>query len=163
MKKKILAISLVLAIALSALGVGYALWSDTLTISGTVNTGSVGVEWSPAQCSDNETKDVSSVTADIVGKELIITVNNAYPCVTYTVLADIHCTGSVPVHLQGIVLEGVPGCAEVTVTDVVGVQLHYCDSIDVLITIHLDNTAPQGSVLSFSASVDAYQYNESPV
>ncbi len=37
---------LVLVIALAFLGVGYALWSETLTISGTVTTGEVDVEFS---------------------------------------------------------------------------------------------------------------------
>jgi predicted ribosomally synthesized peptide with SipW-like signal peptide len=37
---------LVLVIALALLGVGYALWSETLTITGTVQTGEVDVEFS---------------------------------------------------------------------------------------------------------------------
>ena len=37
---------IVLVIMLALLGVGYALWSETLTISGTVSTGEVDVEFS---------------------------------------------------------------------------------------------------------------------
>ena len=45
--KKIGLLSLALVLALGALGVGYAAWTDTITIEGTVNTGSVGgsIEW----------------------------------------------------------------------------------------------------------------------
>ena len=39
-------IFMILVIALAFLGVGYALWSETLTISGTVSTGEVDVEFS---------------------------------------------------------------------------------------------------------------------
>ncbi len=49
MKKKALPVGtmfLVLVIALAFLGVGYAFWSETLTISGTVETGEVDVEFS---------------------------------------------------------------------------------------------------------------------
>ncbi len=160
--KKILGVCLVLAIALSALGVGYALWSDTLTINGTVDTGNVGLEWSIEYAGDDEPtgKDISSVCADIVGKELVIIVNNAYPCVNYTVVAEIHCVGSVPVHLTGIVFSGVPAGVTVTATpDVTGMQLHYCDSVTVTINVHLDNSVDQLAQLSFSASVTAEQWN----
>ena len=162
MKKKILAISLVLAIALSALGVGYALWSDTLTIDGTINTGNVAVEWSLEDWGVDETKQVSSISPVINGKVLEITLNNAYPCVDYWVLADIHCTGSVPVHLQDIVFTGVPEGVTITMDpqSVAGTQLHYCESVYVMITIHLDNSVGQCESLTFSGSVQANQYNE---
>ena len=42
--KKISLICLALVLALGSLGVGYAMWSDTVTISGTVNTGSVDID-----------------------------------------------------------------------------------------------------------------------
>jgi hypothetical protein len=42
-KKKIGLLSLALVLALGALGVGYAMWTDTITIHGTVNTGSVDI------------------------------------------------------------------------------------------------------------------------
>ena len=41
--KKIGLLSLALVLALGALGVGYAAWTDTITIEGTVNTGSVDI------------------------------------------------------------------------------------------------------------------------
>jgi hypothetical protein len=44
--KKILMLALVAVIALSALGVGYAMWSDTLYINGTVSTGNLDVQLS---------------------------------------------------------------------------------------------------------------------
>lgn len=42
--KKILLICMALVIALGALGVGYAAWTDTINITGTVNTGSVDID-----------------------------------------------------------------------------------------------------------------------
>jgi hypothetical protein len=43
-KKKIGLLALALVLALGALGVGYASWSDTIFVSGTVETGSVDLE-----------------------------------------------------------------------------------------------------------------------
>jgi len=47
--KKIGLISLALVLALGALGVGFAAWTDTITISGTVTTGEV--DWEIGTCS----------------------------------------------------------------------------------------------------------------
>lgn len=47
--KKIGLICMALVLALGALGVGFAMWSDTITIDGTVNTGNVDIvvtDWS---------------------------------------------------------------------------------------------------------------------
>jgi hypothetical protein len=41
--KKVGLVGLVLILALGALGIGYATWTDTITIDGTVNTGSVDI------------------------------------------------------------------------------------------------------------------------
>ena len=47
--KKILLISLALVIALGGLGVGYAMWSDTVTIDGPVATGSLNLSFDYAE------------------------------------------------------------------------------------------------------------------
>jgi hypothetical protein len=53
MKKKIGLLCLALVFALGALGVGYAMWSDTLYIDGTVYTGDVDVEFSSQMPNDS--------------------------------------------------------------------------------------------------------------
>jgi hypothetical protein len=44
--KKLLVLFAVTALAVTALSVGYALWSTTVTIDGTVSTGNVDARWS---------------------------------------------------------------------------------------------------------------------
>ena len=41
--KKIGLLALAIVLALGALGIGYAAWTDTITINGTVNTGTVDI------------------------------------------------------------------------------------------------------------------------
>ncbi len=50
--KRIGLISLILVLALGALGVGYAAWTDTITISGTVSTGTLGWEFTNTAIQD---------------------------------------------------------------------------------------------------------------
>lgn len=44
MKRKLGLLLMVLVLALGSLGVGYAAWTDTITVNGTVNTGSVDLD-----------------------------------------------------------------------------------------------------------------------
>jgi predicted ribosomally synthesized peptide with SipW-like signal peptide len=72
--KKIGLLCLALVLALGALGVGYAAWTDTITISGTVNTGTLNID--PVLFSstyiykdtDNETMAYYYVVKDAAGE-----------------------------------------------------------------------------------------------
>jgi len=55
--KKIGLLSLALVLALGALGVGYAMWSDTLVIDGTINTGNVEVIFASQYDNDKGAQD----------------------------------------------------------------------------------------------------------
>ena len=167
--KKILLISLALVLALGALGVAGALWWDDLYIDGMVYTGDIGAEWSIEGVYDNEPKpEVSYMEAYFVGDEIWIDIYNAYPCVTYTLEWDIHCTGSVPIHFVGPFITGnLPAGVTLTFTDMAGatidwstVQLHFCDTIYGKLTVHLDNTVFQNDYFYFYISLDYGQYNE---
>jgi len=50
--KKVGLLVLALVIALGGLGVGYAMWSDTITVTGTVDTATVCFQWSSFDDSD---------------------------------------------------------------------------------------------------------------
>jgi hypothetical protein len=116
-------IFIILVIALAALGVGYALWSETLSISGTVSTGEVDVEFSThnkEECVDingtltcpepPEKADVADCTVEWLGPDgdsngddgfdqLVVTVTGMYPSYHCIVSFDVTSTGSVPVHV----------------------------------------------------------------
>ncbi len=129
--KKLLIIVLALVIALAGLGVGLAKWSETLTITSTVNTGEVAVEIQEAFTDDDNivndvTKDelddgtygdpkasepnaprgdknVGRSYAEVVD-ELTgrVTIDEGYPCYYTTAYFLIHNSGSIPVKIQGV-------------------------------------------------------------
>lgn len=127
---KIAIVFLVLVLVLGSLGIGYAMWSKTLTITGTVTTGTVDAEFTAAFTDDDGTvdnaaydgtdgadvgdpdasgynvsrkdKDVGSSSA-AVGADLqtaSITVENAYPCYYTTAFFSIHNSGTIPIKVQ---------------------------------------------------------------
>lgn len=113
-KAKFVALALVLAFAL--LGAGYAAWTDHLEVNGTVTTGDIDVKFTKAESSDpGETVDPASlefeeehqkhvgateVEISEDGKELIVTVSNAYPGYFAHIDFEVTNNGSVPVRLQ---------------------------------------------------------------
>lgn len=104
MKTKMTAIFAILMIALMAVGTVYALWSKTLYIDGTVNTGTLDAEWSKGSCWDTESAghDYSSISCEIVGDTLYVTIMNAYPSIDYYCEIDIHNSGTIPLHISSI-------------------------------------------------------------
>ncbi|GAG45065.1 unnamed protein product, partial [marine sediment metagenome] len=102
----------VLIMSLAALGVAYGLWAETLHIEGTVNTGTLDLEWLVDESSCDDTgidpgygKDVGSVslapgpTADV----LLLTVHNAYPSYSLACSLTYVNSGSIPVKVRQII------------------------------------------------------------
>jgi predicted ribosomally synthesized peptide with SipW-like signal peptide len=183
---------LVLVIALALLGVGYALWSETLTITGTVQTGEVDVEFSqyPAEeCIDiqgvltcpeppekaaaaNCTVAWSNTATDPNdnGANLLeVTVTGMYPSYHCKVGFDVTSTGNVPVHVwlpepAGDIPAWVATNFENCYDD--GVQLHQGESTGkCTVDIHFTNdTAPEenSGPYTFGWTILATQFNENP-
>jgi hypothetical protein len=110
--KKIALLALALVLALGSLGVAYALWYDDLYITGQVDTGSIGAYWTCFATGDSEPdgKNYSSVSCSVgqtteTDDTLTMTITNAYPCIDYWVIADIHASGTLPIHVCDLQLD----------------------------------------------------------
>ena len=88
-------LSIALLLSLCVMGVGYAAWTDTVRIDGTVEMGYIGVVLSKGTCSQNVTASIAIHTIDIgidAGGE------GEYEYSGF----DIHNTGTIPVKIQDI-------------------------------------------------------------
>jgi predicted ribosomally synthesized peptide with SipW-like signal peptide len=121
--KKIGAICLALILALGSLGVGYAMWSDTVVINGTVDTGKLVIGFQEVTSYDFEdeateypAKDVGDIDAEKIIKvgihwsefdqkfldifdQILVTANNTYPGYKAHVVYTVANGGTIPVHL----------------------------------------------------------------
>lgn len=121
---------LALALVLSVSGAAFAMWSDTLTISGDVFTGEVSVSidsqydndvnlndpcepgyWDvstePVWVGSRYIKNVAQTTStyDLENGEWgKIIVTNGYPCYWGSVIWDVHNDGTIPVRLYSVTL-----------------------------------------------------------
>lgn len=128
--KKIGLLAMLLIFALGSLGVGYAHWSETLTISGVVEMGDIDPQFGCVCTNDDDeddptgcgswtkgcnwtgtrrTQDVGDTTASKDGQLLEIEVTNAYPCYYGSTYFEIINFGTVSANLVGLKLVRVSG------------------------------------------------------
>lgn len=111
-------LAILLIVLLAGIGVAYGLWSETLTISGTVNTGEVDVEFANVEKKEgvavngilkipepSEKEDAANCSYQILNsgtdrEKLQVTTVGAYPSWHCFVEFDIKSTGNVPVHIM---------------------------------------------------------------
>ncbi len=111
-------LAVLLIVLLAGLGVAYGLWSETLTVSGTVNTGDVDVQFTGVKTWEkvydyNQGKEIDeplpkkdaanckwAIQEAGTDKEtLVVTAEGAYPSWRCYVEFYIQSVGSVPVHV----------------------------------------------------------------
>lgn len=98
--------TLIALIGLLSMGIGYAAWTQNLTINGTVDTATLDVHWSTSSTADDTTVNplsVASCTATVNALDdnvLDVALTNAYPGFQCIVNAVVKNDSSVPVIAQ---------------------------------------------------------------
>jgi predicted ribosomally synthesized peptide with SipW-like signal peptide len=108
--KKMGFIILAVVLALGALGAGYAAWSQTLTINGSVSTGTYDVVFQNLGTSETDALAVGTVTADNLatdGHSFKVTIGNGYPGYVGVATFEVKNTGTVPAKISSITVNGV--------------------------------------------------------
>jgi hypothetical protein len=187
MNRKLTATFAAMLIALMAVGVSYALWSKTLYIFGTVDTGDLDAVWTSAFNFDppgpppsldpnpdgtRKDKDVGWTTVDGIGtQELIITVHNGYPCYFNDLQVEFTNVGNVPVIIQSITIIPVDfalasdygandGELWVALINGIGTQLEPGDDAASSFKIHVEQCAEELATYTFTVEVLLVQWNE---
>lgn len=118
--KRIGLLCLAIVLALGTLGIGYAMWSDEVTIEGTVDTGTLRIGIIKAEASSNQTKDVATWELSFEGaieewcsdvplsaepfayEKLVVTLNNTYPCFWVDIEFYVGSVGTIPIHITDL-------------------------------------------------------------
>jgi hypothetical protein len=107
--KRIGLILLVLVFALGAMGAGYAYWSQSLNINGSVDTGELAVTFTsvasddPALHEEIVGYDAASTVITNTSDTVTFTVTNAYPGYSSGATITVHNAGTIPVKLASAV------------------------------------------------------------
>ena len=169
--KKIVLMCLAVVLALGSMGVGYALWSDSLYLEGTINTGEVDICIISVADDDSSHqnldpplywKDVATTQTTIVDcYHATVTVTNAYPCYENFVHFTTEVRGTVPVILEDIIVTSSDPCIEVDAWNGIGEQRHPGSRADNTLWFHVLQCADQNATYTFDVEFVYYQYNES--
>lgn len=97
--------SLIAVVALLGLGIGYAQWTETLTINGSVQTASFDVDFGTPNVSEVDPLEVANCSANVNhlapgdSNVLNVAVTNAYPGYSCTITVDIVNNSSIDVEM----------------------------------------------------------------
>ena len=144
-------LSIALLLSLCVMGIGYAGWTDTASIGGTMQTGYIDVVLIPGSCSS------SNISCSVIAPHTLhVTLTTAGPG-TYTCDFAIDNIGTIPVKIQGIGRSSVPAGVQVSVLDVVeGTQIEQAgvspDEVEGMVRVIL----PANGCMSFSFDVFFY-------
>jgi len=144
-------LSIALLLALCVTGVGYAAWTDTVSIGGTVETGYIGVVLSEGDCSQN-------VTASIAGHTIDIKID-AGGAGEYECHFDIHNMGTIPVKIQGIVKDCSGGLVPTVSGVEVGTQIEQDDVDPDTVSGIVTMAVPCAGTYTCEVTFDFVQWN----
>ena len=149
-------LSVALLLSLCVMGIGYAAWTETVSIDGTVEMGYIEVVLSPGACSPPE------ITCSVPAPHtLVVTLTNAPPG-TYACGFTITNTGTIPVKIQSIAISSISAGVEVSVSGVTeGTQIEqagvYPDSFDGAVIVTVQESCE--GTFSFSVAFSFVQWN----
>ena len=170
--------AVLLLLGIVVIGVVYGLWSKTLFIDGTVNTGDLNAEWivassndsgvqidpctpgfNPLDCDSFPHKHVGTMECEIDSGDpqiLHFTVTNAYPSYEADCQVEFTNTGSIPWKVEGIAV--IPGpelttpCVQIGPTTAGSVE-QQCDELTIRLVDNLCTQVDPGDPLGLASSL----------
>jgi len=145
-------LSIALLLSLGVMGVGYAVWTDTAFVDGTVETGSwVGVLDEPVAISQNITLSVT------LPDTLNVSVSNAQANTPYTGSFKVKNVGTVPIKIDSIVIDLPPDTTAIVSGVNVGDELDAGNTISAGVST---STPVQGKSYDFTVTFTFVLWNE---
>lgn len=176
-------------VGLAAVGIAAALWSEQLTVNGTVETGDVDAGWTLASCADFDPYNMGEVaiaeadptTGEIPGLDTInLTVAGAYPGYRAHCALEYTYFGTIPAYVEDIRFNTenldhcfidqnpttgsfVARCDQLTVTWANGLcaELRQGGFVGAYLRMRVEDGAEQDTVYGFGLEVQLNQYSES--
>ena len=161
---------MITALALLFIGGSYAMWSETLRINVTVNTGEVDVKWSDWSVSESDHGKPwvanTSVTVEANDSEgdaikLAVVMNNTYPCYWANITLIVDNIGSIPVKLYNHSIDGVNASALYVHLDIpCDTQIDPGENATYVLRIHVLQNATENATYKFNVTLIFAQWNE---
>ena len=106
--KKTRFLALTLIVAMMLMGAGYAYWSESMTISNTINTGELNFEFSSPTAKQEKLKSYATAKVDPNNnKRLNVTWNNTSPGAYFEFITKVKNTGSIDAGITNFQITGI--------------------------------------------------------
>lgn len=180
------AIFLVLVAVLGALAVGWGLWSKTLQVNGTVQTGDFNAQWTEVSTNDpganldpctdaNPNPNECNYPRKHVGKceawvdehddqLLHVEIENAYPSYECTITASVKNTGTIPFNIVGGTVTPFPNELDIRCAGPgqEPIQVDPGQTVQGSCWVHVRQEAKERQTYEASGILCVAQWNESP-
>ncbi len=153
--------TMVAIVALLSLGIGYAAWNSTISVTGTVDTANANVEWTAISPSEFDTFGTGSCTSTPAGTlpqaSVGFTIAGAYPGYSCTITMTATNNGEVPMKVQSHTLSNLtPGSGGIfthTQHSGISVNLSSCGAFLAPTALAVGGSHTCTAIVSFAAGV----------
>ncbi|MEM1540754.1 MAG: hypothetical protein QXJ07_05170 [Candidatus Bathyarchaeia archaeon] len=159
MKSKVAALFVAMFVALAVLGLGYAWWTEALTINGTVKTGKLEVQFDNDSLAKFCSPEMNCEAAVKSPTSIEINVTNAYPCGWCNITFTINNTGTIPAKVKAITIPTVTGLSISIEGLDVGQQIPVGGSVSPTLKIHVTDNATETTTYTFTVTIEFKQFN----
>ncbi len=159
--KKLGILILVVVVALGALGVGYAQWSQTLIINANVNTGSLDAQFltPPAWVTvDGDGAGVGTISASKISSYVAnVSIGNAYPGYTASANLVVKNTGTIPANMALVEISNPSGYFSASPASYTNVAPGATVTFTVSFAVPSTETGNEGASFSATYNITASQ------
>ena len=161
-------------------GVAYSHWEKIVTVSGTVETGTLELTPSIEELWSDDAKEYATIEGYIEGNTIVITISTVYPCITVGGTLNIENTGSIPAGFHDIditlpsgmsYVQNPDGSYNIYLDGAHIATLKYAltgdfdqidpgDTVYIDFKLHFEEDLPQDSDFSFTIQLVYYNWNE---
>ncbi|MDI9646540.1 MAG: TasA family protein [Archaeoglobales archaeon] len=154
--RKFGAMFVVLLVALGLVGATYAVWTDTVKVSGTVSTGTFDVKFTDVECDE---VDYATIGAYVDGDNAVVNIQNAYPGLEVSCTFTVENAGTVPAKAISLSYTPNPLPNYVTVTGIPqSLTLNPGEYQDITVTLTFDSdNTPEEALFTYEVTVKFQQ------
>jgi predicted ribosomally synthesized peptide with SipW-like signal peptide len=153
-------IVMILMMVLSALGVGYAWWTEQLSASGSIQTGTIDIKLERLEAAENDELNAGRCSYKLSGDNKVVTVTleNVYPNYVCTIHYRLNNFGTIPAKITNINLPILTG-EFVVIPRLDETMLLSSEPVEGEFYIEIRDKALEAATYKFDLSFDVIQAN----
>lgn len=149
--RKFGAMFVVLLVALGLVGATYAVWTDTVKVSGTVSTGTFDVKFTDVECDE---VNYATIDAYVDDDNAVVNIQNAYPGLKVSCTFTVENAGTVPAKAISVSPTTTPPVDYVQITEYpTSIEIDPGSSATFTVKAEFKDNTPQNSEFNYEVTI----------